>query len=273
MPHVITLLNQKGGVGKTSTCHHLAGTLALAGQRVLLVDNDPQASLTQGFWGPARTRGTDPAVTIAAVYSREAFPAQVVHQTTIQGIALLPGSKAAKRWNVPELDQAETHAQTALRDFIDEVRDQYEYILIDCAPTLYLCSWAALVACDALVIPLKPEDYASQGLFDVNEAANLVRNDANPALRTLGILLTMVSPKLSVHQLYEENLRAEYGPLVFNTRVNEATDYKEALNQRKPVAHHKPKGAAAKTMRALAQELADRLDQARPEQAQGKDAA
>src|SRR5690606_28432755 len=87
----IALLNQKGGVGKTSTCHHLAGTLAALGQRVLLVDNDPQSSLTQGLWGPSSARELDPNRTIDAVYRRGATAAQVVHPTGLAGIDLVPG--------------------------------------------------------------------------------------------------------------------------------------------------------------------------------------
>src|SRR5947209_15935522 len=99
---VVALLNQKGGVGKTSTCHHLAGTLAASGRRVLLLDNDPQASLSQGFWGPVATAELDPAATIAALYAGLApFPAQVIRPAGVPGIDLVPGSKHATRYNVP----------------------------------------------------------------------------------------------------------------------------------------------------------------------------
>src|SRR5262249_4938601 len=94
---VITALNQKGGVGKTSTCYHLAGTLALAARRVLLVDNDPQASLTQGFLGPQATRRLDAAETIVAVYQQEAIPDQVIRSSGIAGIDLLAGCRLAAR--------------------------------------------------------------------------------------------------------------------------------------------------------------------------------
>src|SRR4051812_12070866 len=96
------MLNQKGGVGKTSTCHHLAGTLALMGRRVLLVDNDPQASLTQGFWGPLATRQLEPERTIAAIYRGDLpFPEHVIRPTGIEGIDLVPGSRHATEFNVP----------------------------------------------------------------------------------------------------------------------------------------------------------------------------
>src|SRR5262245_60788480 len=99
---IVTALNQKGGGGKTSTCYHLAGTLALAGRRVLLVDNDPQASLTQGFLGPDATRRLGSPETIAAVYDQSALPEQVIRPTGIAGVALLAGSRRASHYNVPE---------------------------------------------------------------------------------------------------------------------------------------------------------------------------
>src|SRR3954451_8365324 len=103
MPAVsLVLLNQKGGVGKTSTCHHLAGTLARSGKRVLLIDNDPQASLTQGLFGPQATRAFEPETTIAALYRGDAVPEQIIHGTEIPGIELIPGSRHAMKYNNAE---------------------------------------------------------------------------------------------------------------------------------------------------------------------------
>jgi chromosome partitioning protein len=257
---VITMLNQKGGVGKTSTCHHLSGTLAVLGRRVLLIDNDPQASLTQGFFGPQATRQLDPAETVAALYNGdEPYPDQVIKPTGIAGIDLVPGSKRATRFNVPEPHLATPATQFCVREFLAEVRDRYDLVLIDCPPNLHLCSWAALVASDRLVVPLKPEDYGAQGIIDVQESVALVMAGPNPGVSLLGYLLTMMNVRKTIHQLYEENLREQYGALVFKTRVAEAVEYVEALNQRKPVAQYKPKGTAAKTMKALAEELEERL--------------
>jgi chromosome partitioning protein len=260
---IVTVLNLKGGVGKTTTCHHLAGTLALEGRRVLLVDNDPQASLTQGFLGPAATRAMNPAATLAAVYAgEEPFPAQVIRPSGVDGVDLLPGSYVAADFNTPRPHAAPFETQACLREFLAEVRGEYDLVLVDCPPTLSLCSWAALVASDFLLTPLKPEDYGAQGIAFVRDSMALVQSGPNPALRMLGFLLTLVAPRKTVHQLYEESLRAEYGPLVFRTRVAEAVDYVEALNRRLPVAQYKPRGAAAKVMRELSAELAERLDAA-----------
>ena len=257
---VIALLNQKGGVGKTSTCHHLAGTLAASGRRVLLLDNDPQASLSQGFWGPIATADLDPAATIVALYAGPApFPEQVIRPAGVPGIDLVPGSKHATRYNVPEPHATSYEAQHGLRSFLEEVRDRYDLVLIDNAPNLHLCSWAALVASDYLIVPLQAEDYGAQGLGPVQESVDLVSAGPNPALRLLGFLLTMYNPRLSIHKLYETLLREQYGPLVFDTRIPYAADYKEAIAQRMPIAQYKPKGASAKAVKALADEIISRL--------------
>ena len=257
---VVAMLNQKGGVGKTSTCHHLSGALALMGKRTLLVDNDPQASLTQGFLGPREARALDPGRTAAALYRGESpFPEALVRPTGVDLVDLVPGSRHAAEFNVPVPHRHPLELQLCLREFLSEVRGRYDVVLIDCPPNLHMASWAALAAADSLVVPLKPEDYGAQGVVEVAESVRLVRSGPNPGLVMLGYLLTLVGPRKSIHRMYEEGLRAEYGPLVFETRVAEAVEYVEALNRRLPVSQFKPKGAASKTMTALAGELLRRV--------------
>jgi chromosome partitioning protein len=257
------MLNQKGGVGKTSCAHHLAGTLAQMGRRVLLVDNDPQSSLTQGLWGPVVARQTDPAATIAAIYAGDfPYPDQIIHPTAIPGIELIPGSRRSTSHNVPDPHLADPEAQTCLRTFLDEVRARYDLVMIDCPPNLHLCSWAALVASDHLIVPLQPEDYGAQGIIDVTESVARVLAGPNPGLNLLGYLITMINSRKTIHRLYEEMLRERYGAEVFSTMIPEAVDFVEAIAQRKPVAQFKPKGTAAKAIRALAVELEARLAEA-----------
>src|SRR5262245_16653417 len=260
MPTIV-LLNQKGGVGKTSTCHHLAGTLAQAGKRVLLIDTDPQASLTQGFWGPQITRGLDPGTTIAAILAGdEPFPGQVIKPTGIAGIDLVPGSRRANSLNVPDPHLAEPESQGRLREFLDgEIRAAYDLILVDCPPNLCMCSWASLTAGDFLIVPLQPEDYGAQGIVDVQESVGLVQSRTNPGLRVLGFLITMYEARKSLHQLYDQRLRGMYGNAVFEARVPRAAEFPEAIAQRTTVAAYKPRGAAAKAMKAMAGEIWDRI--------------
>jgi chromosome partitioning protein len=256
---VITSLNQKGGVGKTSTCYHLAGTLAQSGRRVLLVDNDPQASLTQGFLGPQMTRQLDTAQTIAAVYQQEAIPEQILRATDIPNLDLVAGSRTAARFNVPDPHLADWPLQTALRDFLVDIRGRYDTVMIDCPPNLHLASWASLVASDALIVPLQPEDFGAQGITDVQDSIDRVLSGPNPELRLLGFLITMSNNRLAVHKGFEQLLRSLYGAAVFTTTIPISADFKESIVQRKPVALYKPRGAAAKVMKALAEEVASRL--------------
>lgn len=257
---VVTMLNQKGGVGKTSTTHHLAGTLAQLGRRVLLVDNDPQSSLTQGLWGPSVALSVDPSETVAAVYAGDAFADRIVKPSGVDGVDLVPGSVHSTRHNVPVPYEADWESQTCLRSFLEEVRGRYDLVLIDCPPNLHLCSWAALAASDFLIVPLQPEDYGAQGIAEVRDSVSRVVAGPNPGLRLLGYLITMVQPRRSVHQLYEARLRGAYGADVFTARVPEAADFVEAVARRLPICRHKPKGASSKAMKTLADELLGRLD-------------
>jgi chromosome partitioning protein len=256
---VITMLNQKGGVGKTSACYHLAGTLSQLGRRVLLVDNDPQSSLTQGFLGPQATRQLEPAGTIAGVYSQDAIPGLAIRPSGLNGVDLVAGSRHAALFNTPAPHTADWPLQVALREFLADVAGGYDTVLIDCPPNLHLCSWAALVASDALVVPLQPEDFGAQGIADVMESVALARSGPNPSLVELGYLVTMVNTRTAVHRGYEQRLRSIYGAAVFDSMIPHSVDFKEALMARKPVSVYKPRGAAAKAMKALAEELAARL--------------
>jgi chromosome partitioning protein len=261
---IVTMLNQKGGVGKTSTCHHLTGTLARDGRRVLLIDNDPQASLSQGFWGPVATAALEPSATVAALYAGdEPFPEQVIRPTGIAGIDLVPGSRVATDFNTPRPHRADDASQRCLETFLAELRDQYDIVLIDCPPNLHLCSWAALVASTHLIVPLQAEDYDAQGLGPVQESVGLVTAGPNPALSLLGFVITMFNARLAIHKLYDGLLRDQYGVAVFEARIPYAADYKEAIAQRLPIAQYKPKGASAKAIKALADELFARLADSR----------
>jgi chromosome partitioning protein len=257
---VIVLLNQKGGVGKTTTTANLGGVLAKRGRRVLLVDNDPQASLTQGLLGPELTGSLPADATIAAVYQGEvARVEQVVRPTPFAGLDLLPGSELAAGVNNGRPHEQPYELQTCLVEVLVELAGRYDYILVDCPPNLNLCSWAALSAADWVVIPVQPEDYGAQGLPAVRRSIELVRRVANPRLRVAGLLITMYQARRSLHQVYADLLRQQYGNEVFTTALPDAAEIPEATMLRKPVVYHKPRGAAAKALAALADELESRL--------------
>jgi chromosome partitioning protein len=259
--HVLSFVNLKGGVGKTSCCLHLGGAFAQLGHRVLLCDNDPQSSLTAGFLGLPATRQLDPAGTIAAVYAGDdPYPEQVIRRTAFAGFDLLAGSRFAASYNVPDPHKCPYEAQARLREFLAPVRDLYDLVLIDCPPNLHLCSWAAMAAADHLVVPLQVEDFGSQGTIDVGESATLVRSVINHGLGLLGYIISMYQARRALHQAFAQKFREAHGPSVFNTSIPESVDYAEAVTAHKPITYHKPRGAAAKAIRALATEVLTRLE-------------
>lgn len=257
----ITLLNQKGGVGKTSCTHHLSGTLATAfGKRVLVVDADPQASLTQGWWGPAVTRSLEPAVSIASVLAGDLpDPARVIHDTGVPGLSILPGSRASEIHNAPDPMSRGRDYLESLGEFLGEINGAFDLVLVDCPPNLYGCSFSALAASDHLIVPVQPEDYGAQGIADVLDSLATVRG-AGYGVDILGFLLTMVSPRRSLHQVYEAKLRATYGEKVFTVPMPMSPDFPEAIAHRKPISLYKPKGAASKAVKAVAAELLARIE-------------
>jgi chromosome partitioning protein len=257
---VIALINQKGGVSKTTLTANLGGTLAKAGRRVLVADNDPQSSLTQGLLGPEEAMGLDPSGTIAAIYSGDfARVDEVIRPTAFPGLDLLPGSEHAARYNDGAPHEKPWELQACLSGAMAELSARYDHVLIDCPPNLNLCSWAALSAADWVLIPVQPEDYGAQGLPQVNRSIELVRRVANPRLAVLGLVISIYSARRALHQVYAETLRAQYGPLVFSAALPDDPAIPEATMLRKPICFHKPKGAASRALAALADEFEARL--------------
>jgi chromosome partitioning protein len=259
--HTVAFLNKKGGVGKTSSTHHLSGALGQKGLRVLLVDTDPQASLTQGLLGPDAARALPPGETIAALFDEAGGPpmGELIRPTTVPGVSLLAGSEAMEDLNVTRPWETGP-LQFALRDGLSEVANGFDLALVDCPPNVQLCSWAALVAANGAVVPLQAEDYGAQGLVAIRRSLARVTAEANPGLRLIGYLITMFNKSLGVHISYEADLRQVYADDVFATVVPLAKDFKEAVILRQPVGLYKPRSASAKVVAALAEELLARIE-------------
>jgi chromosome partitioning protein len=256
---VIAVVNLKGGSAKSSTCYHMGGVLAKRGGKVLVVDDDPQSSLTQGFWGPRVLRDLPPGRTIAAVYDgSDPLPEHVIHPTGIDGLSILPGHEEAMAWNTPTASEWGDRP-LAIRLLLHEVKSDYDYCLIDCPPNLHLCSFAALLAADFALVPLQAEDFGAQGMVAVNRAISQVQGQRGGVPVVLGYLLTMFDKRLGVHQAYAANLRGAYGDLVFATTVPYAKDFKESVAARTPISHFKKSGVARKAIEDLADEVGVRL--------------
>lgn len=257
----IAFLNRKGGVGKTSCVHHLAGAFAAGGRRVLLVDADPQASLTQGLLGAEAAIAAEASIVSAFTGWRSL--GQILVGVEFAGsrvraparFDLVPGHAAAADQNAAKPDAGD--AQTALRDWLRDVAGDYDLCLIDCPPNLQLLSRAGLVAADGVVVPLQPEDYGAQGIAAVAREVSRVQEGLNPGLRLLGYLLTMVAHN-SLHAVYSTSLREIHGRAVFTAEVPRATAYAEAVVARQPIGVYRPHGKPAAAIAAVAGEILER---------------
>lgn len=258
-PAIIALINQKGGCGKSSTCFHLAGHCARTGQRVLLVDADPQGSLSQGFFGSSLVECLEPQETLAALFREEAFfvPEALCARTPLENITIVRSNQHLAPHNTP-CPEATGLRQFALQSCLARLQ-AFDVVLIDCPPNLYQCSWNALLAADFVLIPVPPEDFGTQGLRPVHHAIQSARR-LNPHVELLGHLVTRHDARLLVHQTYEQKLRRLYGSTVFQTVVPEASAFKVSLACRLPVSHYAPRSKAARAMTQLGQEIVERID-------------
>jgi chromosome partitioning protein len=255
----ICLINQKGGCGKSSTCFHLAGAFADQGYSVLLVDTDPQGSLSQGFFGPEHVESLSTPQTVTAAFDGSVGfqpTDQAIQSTAHDRIAVVPANHRLTEFNVPHPERLGME-QFALFQFLDAL-PAYDVTLIDCPPNLYRCSWSALLAADFVVIPVPPEDFGAQGLRVVHQAIEQAQR-LNSRLDLLGHLVTRVDRRLVVHRTYETRLRQLYGASVLTTVIPEVSAFKVSLACRQPVGLFSPRSPAARLTDQLSREMVDRM--------------
>lgn len=255
-PLVLVSSNRKGGCGKTSFVFHLAGELARRKRSVLLIDCDPQASLSQSFFGSRAIEDFDPALSVVSLFDdkMDPDPKKIIHATSFPFIKIVPATDPLTSFNHPDPSK-HGFLQDTLRQFVAEVKRDFEYVLIDTPPNLQLLTWASLVAADYCLTPVVPEDYAAQGIVHVKRFIEEVQSTRNNRLRWLGLLICMVQARLGIHKVYEQVMRDAYGDLVLGTSIPHATHYKEAVSLKTPVALTKKTNAAVKAMKALADEI------------------
>ena len=250
---VLAVANQKGGVGKTTTCVSLSAALAQLGARVLMIDLDPQGNATSGLG--MRAHGGQPTIYDVLVDGLEI--SDVVRETTVDGLDILPANIDLAGAEV-ELVSAFSREQR-LKKSIDPIRDQYDVVLIDCPPSLGLLTVNALTAADGVVVPIQCEYYALEGLGALRRNAELIREHLNPALEFTGFVLTMLDARTRLSQQVVDEVQAHFGDRVFTTRIPRSVRLAEAPGFGQPITVFDPGSRGAMAYRRLAKELFDRL--------------
>lgn len=250
MARVIAIANQKGGVGKTTTAVNLAASLAAAESRTLLVDGDPQGNATSGVGVErAQIHGTIYDVLIGSA----ALGDVVIPKVNFNHLDVAPATPDLAGAEVELVDRP--NRDRMMREAVGQVRDQYDYVLIDCPPSLGLITLNMLAAADALLIPLQCEYYALEGLSQLLNTVHLVQRSVNPSLAIAGVLLTMYDARLNLSRQVATDAREYFGAEVFETVIPRNVRLAEAPSFGKPIMLYDVASIGAQAYMAVAKEL------------------
>jgi chromosome partitioning protein len=246
---VIAIANQKGGVGKTTTAVNLSASLAVAEKNTLLIDMDPQANASSGL-------GIDKTQVESTVYNvllGELKARDVIRKTELNCLHVMPSNTNLIGAEIELLEHSERENQ--LMNAIREIRDDYEYIIIDCPPSLSLLTVNALTAADSVLVPLQCEFYAMEGLGQLMQTIRLVQQELNPELKLCGILLTMYDGRNNLSQQVSTEIKTHFGDKVFDSVVPRNVRLSEAPSYGQPALMYDIASKGAQAYMSLAQEV------------------
>ncbi len=252
MQKIIAIANQKGGVGKTTTCVNLASYLALMGKRVLAIDIDPQGNCSSGF-------GVDKTQIKHSTYSvlmGEIDASHAIIPTVVKNLDILPSNidLAGAEVELVSVDDREK----VLKKVLTPLRNKYDYILIDCPPSLALLTVNALTAANSILIPIQGEYYALEGLSQLMNTIKLAKKFLNPALEVEGVVLTMYNKQSLLSQTVTDEILKFFGKKVFNVKIPRNVRLGEAPSYGLPVMLYEPKCVGSLAYKALTEEFLTR---------------
>ncbi len=251
MGKIISIINQKGGVGKTTTAVNLAAYLADKGKKTLLIDEDSQGNSTSGLSDGVKFQGN-----LYDVLLNDQPVEEAIVKTALKKLFLLPASidLAGAEIEIAGLSERET----LLKRKIEALKDSYDYILIDCPPSLGLMTLNALVASDSIIIPIQAEFYALEGLSQLVKTVQIVGRKLNPSLHILGIVLTMFDGRTNLSIQVAEEVKKYFGSKVFKTVIPRSVKLSEAPSFGESILTYAPKSKGAEAYKKLCREVLKR---------------
>lgn len=254
MGKVIAVANQKGGVGKTTTAINLSASLAKAERRILLIDTDPQGNSTSGIGIDKNNLNGG----LYDVYTGRKKIEELIQDTSLYHLEVVPSSINLIGAEIELIERPGREA--ILRDAIEPIRSHYDFIFIDCPPSLGLLTINALVAADSILIPMQCEYYSLEGISSLMRTLNLVRRAFNPSLQIEGILLTMFDGRITLANQVATELRQHFGEKVYKTIIPRNVTLAEAPSHGKPVILYDFRSRGAQSYLALAKEVSGEED-------------